>query len=294
MSPPWMPLYVSDYLGDTGHLSTLEHGAYMLLIMHYWQTGALPDDDRKLSRIARMTGEQWADVRDTMADMFGPRWTHKRIDAELAHAEQVISKRSVAAKAMHAKRNASSQHEQCTISANAHAYAEQMHMQSSIPSQPQPPSPRSDADASDARGCPSELPPPLPVQPSDGGMTPPAPNRSDQQAFERFWQAYPHKVGKQDAARAFAVVMKRGAVSLDAMLAALDRYIRDKPPDRAWCNPATWLRQGRWDDEPGPDPVSRGPTPPAPPSPSGASQRIAAMVGEVHQLDEQRLPSHDP
>lgn len=70
MSHAWMPLYVADYLADTGHLSTLEHGAYMLLIMHYWQTGGLPDDDRKLARIARLQLDQWQEIRDTIRFLF--------------------------------------------------------------------------------------------------------------------------------------------------------------------------------------------------------------------------------
>jgi uncharacterized protein YdaU (DUF1376 family) len=94
-----MPLYVADYLADTGHLSTIEHGAYMLLIMHYWATGGLPNDDKRLASIARASPEQWSDMRTTLAEFFGDDWKHERIDAELENAAKAYERRAAAGKA---------------------------------------------------------------------------------------------------------------------------------------------------------------------------------------------------
>ena len=98
MSKPWMPLYVADYLSDTGHLTTAQHGAYLLLIMHYWKRGGLPTDDTQLAQIARMTVREWGKAKATIAAFFGENWTHERINKELAHAEEISSKRSAAGK----------------------------------------------------------------------------------------------------------------------------------------------------------------------------------------------------
>jgi uncharacterized protein YdaU (DUF1376 family) len=100
-----MPFYVADYLADTGHLSTVEHGAYLLLIMHYWQSGGLPADDKKLARITRLSPREWAAVKDTIAGFFDANWRHSRIDHEVANAEDKISKRSAAGKAGAAARH---------------------------------------------------------------------------------------------------------------------------------------------------------------------------------------------
>ena len=96
MNRPWMPLYVGDYLGDTGHLTTTQHGAYLLLMMHYWRKGELPDDDRQLSKIAKLPLKTWCDYRATLQDFFYEGWKHKRIDAELAKMMRVSEKRAIA------------------------------------------------------------------------------------------------------------------------------------------------------------------------------------------------------
>jgi uncharacterized protein YdaU (DUF1376 family) len=96
MNRPWMPLYVGDYLGDTGHLTTTQHGAYLLLMMHYWRKGELPDDDRQLCKIAKLPLKTWCDYRATLQDFFYEGWKHKRIDVELAKITRVSEKRAIA------------------------------------------------------------------------------------------------------------------------------------------------------------------------------------------------------
>lgn len=96
MKRPWMPLYVGDYLGDTGHLTTAQHGAYLLLMMHYWRKGELPGDDSQLAKIAKLPLKTWCDYRPVLQAFFHAGWKHKRIDAELERALRVSQKRASA------------------------------------------------------------------------------------------------------------------------------------------------------------------------------------------------------
>jgi uncharacterized protein YdaU (DUF1376 family) len=93
--PIWMPLYVADYLADTRHLSTLQHGAYLLLIMEYWTKGRLPADEKNLQKICMMTTWLWRRNRPALAALFDRDWRHRRIDAELKKAFELRMKRSV-------------------------------------------------------------------------------------------------------------------------------------------------------------------------------------------------------
>lgn len=69
---PALPLWTDAYLGDTTHLTTIEHGAYLLLLMSMWRSTdcALPDDDRLLARYARLTPAQWRRIKPVIMPFF--------------------------------------------------------------------------------------------------------------------------------------------------------------------------------------------------------------------------------
>jgi uncharacterized protein YdaU (DUF1376 family) len=89
----WMPLYIGDYLADTMHLTTEQHGAYLLLIMAYWRRGkALPACDRKLAGIANLSLDAWSIAQAEIKEFFDTEsdptlWVHKRIEKEMRDAQ---------------------------------------------------------------------------------------------------------------------------------------------------------------------------------------------------------------
>ncbi|CTA30209.1 bacteriophage protein [Shigella sonnei] len=98
---PYMQLYIADYLADTMHLSVEEHGAYLLLMFNYWQTGK-PIPKNRLAKIARLTNERWADVEPSLQEFFcdnGEEWVHLRIAEDLASVREKLTKKSAAGKA---------------------------------------------------------------------------------------------------------------------------------------------------------------------------------------------------
>src|SRR5688572_21590946 len=97
----WMALDIPEYRADTGHLSTKEHGAYLLLTMHYWMTGELPKNDEQLARICSCTRTEFRRVKPTLEKLFLPDWKHKRIEQELEKARKISGKRSLAAEEKH-------------------------------------------------------------------------------------------------------------------------------------------------------------------------------------------------
>lgn len=97
-APPYMPLFVGDYLADTTHLTCTEHGAYMLLLMSLWRNGgSLPYDDRTLARHARCTKGQWERMRPVLIEFFDvsdDAISHGRLTAELTRHSDAVERQA--------------------------------------------------------------------------------------------------------------------------------------------------------------------------------------------------------
>lgn len=67
--------------------------------------------------------------------------------------------------------------------------------------------------------------------------------------FDRLWITYPKKVGKQAAIRAYRSHIKQ-IPPIEQLLAIVDRQKQTDQWKRGYIpNPATWINQGRWDDD---------------------------------------------
>lgn len=66
-------------------------------------------------------------------------------------------------------------------------------------------------------------------------------------AFETFWRAYPRRIGKGAARKAFDKAIH--LADLPTMLRAIEAYKRFKPSWQDFCHPSTWLNGERWSDE---------------------------------------------
>ncbi len=100
----WMPWHIADYLADTMNLSTLEHGAYLLILAHGWRNGGkIACSDVQLAKITRMPLDQWKAIRPSIEEFFiateksGIQYWHQKrqieeIQKALAQKEKAVAK----------------------------------------------------------------------------------------------------------------------------------------------------------------------------------------------------------
>ena len=97
MANPWYPFFPGDYARDTSHLTLAEHGAYRLLLDHYYSTGRpIPADPERAFCICRaFTSELQASVCSVLKQFFTETpdgWRNQRADRQIEKQQRVSAK----------------------------------------------------------------------------------------------------------------------------------------------------------------------------------------------------------
>jgi uncharacterized protein YdaU (DUF1376 family) len=87
---PMFPFWTDAYFGDTVHLTTFEHGAYILMLLTAWRTGqaSLPNDHEFIRKTLKMRRDEWAKHSATLLSFWaveGDRLVQSRLRDEWAY-----------------------------------------------------------------------------------------------------------------------------------------------------------------------------------------------------------------
>lgn len=244
-SDTWMPLYVADYLRDTMHLTTEQHGAYMLLLMACWtRGGSLPSDPAQLAGIARMPLSAWRKAAPVLMAFFaadGDGLTHKRVTAEREKAQRLSdARRDSGSKGGRPRKQTESEEKPIGF-----AYANLSGSQTETPAQVALPSPSPTSDeVSEDAGA------------SSVGSGKPMPTEAwaKDADFVAAWQACTAEGRARSSRKAAWPVWRKHGASPAAKLAALRAYLAADPDVKRTGGPGfhLWLRDklDEWLDRP--------------------------------------------
>jgi uncharacterized protein YdaU (DUF1376 family) len=219
---PYMQFYVADYLADTTHLTAEEHGAYMLLLFSYWQTGKPLRIDR-LATVARIPNDRWPSVAETLSEFFHvteTHWVQFRVEADLDAVNSKVVTASNAGKA----------------SARAKALKKQQELND-----------RSTTVDDSFQRNGNHIDTDTDTDKNNKNTSP-----SAEDLFPKFWKLYPNKKGKAAAEKAW----KKLKVT-DDLFSLIAQGLAKQCTSPAWTkdggqfipHPATWLNGKRWEDE---------------------------------------------
>lgn len=250
MSLPYYPFYWADYSSKTFNLTQGQHGAYMLFMRHIYVTGRpIPHAQRyAIAKAGLEPGSSNAEAglqqemsnADFVLNEFfsreGDFWDHPRIREVMQEAQELHEKRVRAGK----------NKGKTTLPAKAQKSSAEAELEpGSSPAearqeQPKPkPKPNYNKDSSsnsevdgEASDSPPEKKEPMPTP----------------DEFAAFWQAYPRRVSKGAARKAWAKAIQK--TSPDTLLAAAKAFARlQAGKDEEFIpHAATWLNAERWQD----------------------------------------------
>lgn len=208
---PYLPLWTDNYLADTRHLTTKEHGAYLLLLMTAWRSHdcTLPDDDRLLARFCSMGLREWIKIRPTVLGFFEVK------DGKLLNSK-LIETRSFAS----SRRDTNRVNGMKGGLAKALKYKEPILANATIP-----------PDVRHSENVTSKLNQSISIS----------------HYFDEWWNVYPRKVGKSAARQAFENALNK--IQVSKLIKATKEYAAVDVEIQYQAYPATWLNQERWTDD---------------------------------------------
>ena len=238
---------LGDYAKKCGRLSMLQHGSYTLLIDACYDREKFPTLEEAIDWTWASTESEVEAVKFVLHKFFTLEdgvYVQKRIQEEIAEYHAKADKNKQIANDREANRRKKETNRERTVNEPLPDVTEAPpnHKPRTINQEPIPPYPQA--------GDEVEQQAKVVDHPSAADLR-----------FENFWQAYPRKKAKDAARKAFD---KRRVD--DALLADMLGAIATQSHSDEWTkdggqfipHPATWLNQGRWQDE---APMSATPTP---------------------------------
>lgn len=222
---PSMPMYWDAYLADTTHLTTEEHGAYMLLLAAMWRRdGSVPDDDKDNARILGITVGKWRKIKARLQstikgfNVSGDTITQEKLQKTWKNTqEKIATNKANGAKGGRPKSNKS----------NGLGKANGSVSDNPNETIPEPEPHREDTNVS-----------------SKGDFV------SKHQGFDEFWEVVPNKIAKKDARTAWAKLsIENKRLAYSAVKAGWLLDWQGRNPASNPLHPASFLNGKRWEDE---------------------------------------------
>jgi uncharacterized protein YdaU (DUF1376 family) len=215
MSLPYYKRFPRDFLEGTIGLSFETKGAYAIVLdLIYMRSGRLPDDARYIAGQLGCSVRKWTAIREELIAR-GKLQAHEGVISNFRADYLTEESRKY-------------QDKQAEIAGKPRKIKAQSQPERSQ-SEPEPDTTEANAPVVLAR-----------------------PSRADvARGFLAFWSAYPRRVGKDAAAKAFSKALPRidDPDPLAVILAGIERALPGWDDPQFIPHPSTWLTQGRWADD---------------------------------------------
>lgn len=216
---PAMPMYWDAYLADTTHLTTEEHGAYMLLLAAMWRrNGSVPDDDKDNARILGLTPAKWRKIKARfIATISGFNVSGDTISQEKLQKTWETTQEKITKNKQNGSKGGRAAASKNKDLGQANA-ANSQERKATIPE-----------------------PEPEPVKREPKGSL---------LGFDEFWNVWPIKIGKENARKAWAkLAIEDRRLAFSAIRDGWFNRWQQSQPDANPIHASTFLNSKRWTDE---------------------------------------------